>query len=173
METAIRAVLSVGAVGASVGLSAGISFRKRDPEDDEATRVWLDSSWPRWGLPRRVFAWVWGLAMYPLLAYLVYLLFYAAAQANQVKPLLWAAAIHLLANSLWVPSLARWEAATLAVATSLIMVLTSAYIALTYAGSVTKKCILPRHARAALWIYVAWVAYSASITSNFLFADDD
>lgn len=162
MQTFNRAALSVGAVGASVGLAAaGVAMRKRDADDVDATQAWLDSSWPRWGLPRKVFASVWCLVMYPLMAYLLF-----SCYGNSTGHFMWAAAIHLISNAMWVPSLMRWEAATLAVASSLLMVFTAAYITLTFSRT------LPGRTRAILWVYVAWVAYSASITANYLFSDE-
>lgn len=145
-----------------MGLAAFLALRSRgrDPEEDEAVRVWLDASWPRWGLPRKAFVLLWCLVMYPLLAYII------AACAHVDTALLWAAAaIHLIANVIWVPSFAKWQAASLAVVSSLVMVLSAVFAALMIASEVSGRT------RALLWVYVAWVAYSASITSSYLFAD--
>jgi hypothetical protein len=45
------------------------------------------------------------------------------------------------------------------------MVLSAVFAALMIASEVSGRT------RALLWVYVAWVAYSASITSSYLFAD--
>ena len=146
-----------------MGLAAFLALRKRDPEEDEAVRVWLDASWPRWGLPQKAFALLWCLVMYPLLAYILAAFSRTASRDSAV---LWAAAaIHLVANVIWVPSFAKWQAASLAVVSSLVMVLSAVFAALMIASEVSGRT------RALLWVYVAWVAYSASITSSYLFAD--
>lgn len=176
---ALAALAALASVGASVGVAVALTFRMRisktqtldgeteeaeeaKAEADEASRVWLESSWPRWGLPRKLFAGLWLLVMYPILAYVMMSLVSLTSDK-----LLWAAAaLHLVSNSIWVPSFVRWQSATLAVVSALLMVLSAAWIAIRFAHA------LPVRTRVMLWVYVAWVAYSASITSNFLFADD-
>lgn len=149
-------VKSTGAVGASVGIALALTFRNREAEA-EAEAAWLESSWPRWGLPQKLFAGVWLSVMYPILAYVV---------ISCGDKLMWTAiALHLVSNAIWVPAFVRWQTATIAVVNALLMVLSAAWIAIKFADA------LRLHARVMLWVYVAWVAYSASITSNFLFAE--
>jgi tryptophan-rich sensory protein len=157
-------VKSAGAVGASVGIALALTFRNKTREADadaDAESAWLESSWPRWGLPRKLFAGVWLSVMYPILAYVV-----ISLTNTCDDKLVWAAiALHLVSNAIWVPAFVRWQTATIAVVNALLMVLSAAWIAIKFADA------LRLHARVMLWVYVAWVAYSASITSNFLFAE--